>query len=467
MLRWFLFVREIKMTKAKYPQASLRELWFLSYPLIITMGAQVVMQFVDRMFLAWHSHEALAACVPAGALAMTFASMFMGLASYTGVFISQYYAQKKYASVTVSLWQGVFLAGVSAILLAVLTPAGNALIGAFGHESSVRALEIKYFSILNIFGGVAVVNNALGAFFSGRGRTKVPMWAAVFGNLINMGLDYVMIFGKLGFPEMGIAGAAWATVISMVMTTIMFATLIFSGKLRKEYKVAKLAGFYKPIFSRLLRFGLPNGFGFLMDVVSFTLFTFMVGSIDTLSLQASNIVMSMQPVVFMVILGLGIGIQILVSKYQGLRRPDLSVKVVKNACKIGYAYALSVGVLFFFGAPILVGLFIPAGSPDAALIAQKTYPLMKLVSFFVICDATYLIFGEAIRGAGDTKFYMYVMLFCAWGLLVPGTWFIVYKLHLSVFWVWSWLTFYAGITAVLMMWRFLRGKWKSIVVTAG
>ena len=92
---------------------------------------------------------------------------------------------------------------------------------------------------------------------------------------------------------------------------------------------------------------------------------------------------------------------------------------------------------------------------------------MKLVSLFVLCDATYLIFGEAIRGAGDTKFYMYVMLFCAWGLLVPGTWFIVYKLHLSVFWVWSWLTFYAGLTALFMLWRFLRGKWKGIVVTAG
>lgn len=455
------------MGRKKYQQASLSELWFLSYPLIITMGAQVVMQFMDRMFLAWYSHGALAACVPAGALAMTFASMFMGLASYTSVFISQYYAKKKYASVTVSLWQGIFLAVISSLLLAALTPAGNALINLFDHEESVRLLEIKYFSILNLFGGLAVINNALGTFFSGQGRTKVPMWAAVLGNLVNIGLDYVMVFGKWGFPEMGIAGAAWATVISCFVSTIVFCSLIFAGKLRKKYKVAKLAGFYKPIFSRLLRFGLPNGFGFLMDVVSFTLFTFMVGNIDTISLQASNIVMSMQPVVFTVILGLGIGIQILVSKYQGLKKPELSVSVVKNACKIGYLYAGSVGCAFFFAAPFLIGLFIPPGSPDAFLITQKTLPLMKLVSLFVLCDATYLIFGEAIRGAGDTKFYMYVMLFCAWGLLVPGTWFIVYKLHLSVFWVWSWLTFYAGLTALFMLWRFLRGKWKGIVVTAG
>lgn len=445
--------------------ASLTELWLLSYPLVVTMAAQVVMQFVDRMFLAWHSHEALAACVPAGVLAMTFGSLFMGLASYTSVFVSQYYAKKKYASVTLSLWQGILVAAASWVILAGLTPLGNALIRLFDHGATVTWLEVKYFTILNIFGGFAVINNALASFFSGRGKTKIPMYVALAGNVINVSLDYVMIFGKLGFPEMGIAGAAWATVLGAASMTLLFSGLILGKRVRKTFRVTQLAGFYKPVFSRLLRFGVPNGFGFLMDIMSFTLFTFMVGNIDVISLQASNVVMSMQPVVFTIILGLGIGIQILVSKYQGLKRPDLSVQVVKNACKIGYAYAVSVGIVFFALTPFFVGLFIPPSSENAALIAAKTYPLMRLMSFFVVGDATYLIFGEALRGAGDTKFYMTVMITCAWGLLIPGTWLIVYKWHLSVFWVWSWLTFYAWLTAVLMLWRFWQGKWKTIEIT--
>lgn len=446
-------------------QASLKELWVLSYPLIITMAAQVVMQFADRMFLAWHSHEALAACVPAGALAMTFASLFMGLASYTSVFISQYYAKKKFASVTISLWQGVLVAVVSSVILAGLTPVGNWLIRAFNHGAEVTALEIKYFTILNVFAGIAVINNALSSFFSGRGKTKIPMYVALVGNIVNIVLDYVMIFGKFGFAEMGIAGAAWATVLGALSMTLMYSGLILGGRIRKDFRITQLAGFYKPVFSRLLRFGVPNGFGFLMDIMSFTLFTFMVGHIDVISLEASNVVMSMQPVVFMVVLGLGIGIQILVSKYQGLKRPDLSVRVVKNACKIGYAYAVSVGLIFFCLTPFFVGLFIPQTSENAAEIAAKTYPLMRLMSFFVVGDATYLIFGEALRGAGDTKFYMTVMLTCAWGLLIPGTWLIVYVWQLPVFWVWSWLTFYAWLTALLMAWRFWQGKWKTIEVT--
>lgn len=454
------------MATKQHLHTSLGELWFLSYPLIITMAAQVIMQFADRMFLAWYSPEALGACVPGGMLAMTFASLFMGLASYTSVFVSQFDAKKKRASVTISLWQGVFLALLSAIILAALTPAGKAIINTFDHAFAVRTLELKYFELLNLFGGFAIINNALASFFSGRGKTKIPMYAALAGNVVNIVLDYILIFGKLGFAPMGIVGAAWATIFGSAFMTVVFCTLIFATQTRVTFRISRLAGFYKPIFTRLVRFGLPNGFGFLMDVISFTLFTFMVGNIDTVSLQASNIVMSMQPVVFTVILGLGVGIQILVSKYQGLKRPDLSVQVLKNACKIGYGYAGSISLLFFFGAPLFLHLFIPAGTENGATIAAKAWPLMKLVSLFVLGDATYLIFGETIRGAGDTKFFMKVMMGCAWLLLIPGTWLLVYKLHASVIWVWSWLTFYAWLTAVFMVIRFLLGKWKTIEVTS-
>ncbi len=447
-------------------QASLQELWLLSYPLIVTMGAQVLMQFVDRMFLSWYSHDALAACVPAGLLTMTFASVFVGLASYTGVFVSQYYGQKKFASVSVSFWQGILLSVISAGLLAALTPFGNMLLRAFAHGPAVTPLEVQYFTIINLFGSFSVVNNVLASFFSGQGKTKIVMWGVLGGNLINIILDYILIFGKLGLAPMGVKGAAWATVLGYGAMTLLFAWLVFSSSACKQFKLAKLAGFYKPIFERMVRFGVPNGFGYLLDVVSFTLFTFMVGNISVVSLQASNIVMSMQPVVFTVVLGLGMGIQILVSKYQGLNRPDLSVQVVKNACRLGYSYAMVVAVAFFCASGFFIGLFIAPNSANAAEIMDKALPLVKLISLFVLCDATYLIFGEALRGAGDTRYFMKVMLFCAWGLLIPGTWVIVYKLHADVFWVWSWLTFYAGLTAVFMLVRFWCGKWKNIRITA-
>ena len=426
----------------------------------------MIMQFIDRMFLAWYSPEALAACVPAGLLAFTFGSLFVGLAGYTSVFISQFQAKRKRASVTLSLWQGILLALLSSLILAVLTPLGRALIHAFDHAQEVRILELKYFTLLNLFGGLVIINNALASFFNGCGKTKIPMYVALMGNVVNIVLDYVLIFGKFGLPALGIVGAAWATIIGSACMAFVFCVLICAQSTRRNFKIFRLAGFYCPIFARLVRFGVPNGFGILMDVISFTLFTFMVGNIDTISLQASNIVMSMQPVVFMVLIGMGSGIQILVSKYQGLRRADQSVQVVKNACKLGYAYAGGVALLFFFGAPLFIHLFIPVNTESGVVLAAKTWPLIKLVSFFVLGDATYLIFGSAIRGVGDTKFFMRVMVGCAWMILIPGTWLLVYKLHVSVVWVWSWLTFYAWLTAVLMVYRFWRGKWETLHITS-
>ena len=445
---------------------SLRELWVLTYPLVITMAAQVIMQFTDRMFLAWYSPDALAACVPGGMLAMTFGALFVGLSGYTSVFISQFYAQKKYASVTLALWQGIWLALLSALILIVLTPAGRALINIFNHAPNVRVLELQYFTLLNLFSGLAILSNTLACFFSGRGKTKIPMCVTLVGNVVNVLLDYAMIFGKFGFPAMGLKGAAWATILSGGFMTAIFIGLLLGPRIRRTFKIFQLASFYKPIFTRLVCFGLPNGFGILMDVISFTLFTFMVGNIDSISLQASNIVMSMQPVVFMVLLGLGGGIQILVSKYQGLKRPDQSMQVVKNACKLGYAYAGGIALLFFFGSALFIHLFIPADTPNSAALAAHTWPLIKLVSCFVLGDATYLIFGAALRGVGDTKFFMKVMIVCAWLFLIPGTWILVYQFNASISWVWGWLTFYAWLTAVFMLVRFVRGRWKNIRVTA-
>ena len=121
-------------------KTSLSELGLLSYPLIVTMAAQVVMQFADRMFLAWYSPQALGACVPGGMLALTFGALFVGLSGYTNVFISQFNARKKRASVTLSLWQGIWLALLSACIMVALTPPGRALIYAFGHAPGVRVL---------------------------------------------------------------------------------------------------------------------------------------------------------------------------------------------------------------------------------------------------------------------------------------------------------------------------------------
>ncbi|MGB2578898.1 MATE family multidrug resistance protein [Elusimicrobium simillimum] len=424
------------------------------------------MQFTDRVFLSWYSPEALAACVPGGSLAFTFTALFMGIASYTGVFVAQYDGKKKRANISISLWQGIIVSVVSGVLIAGFTPLGFMLIDAFKHAPEVVAFEKTYFAILNSFGGFVILNSALAAFFIGRGKTTVPMAVSLVGNVVNLVLSYILIFGKFGMPQLGIGGAAVGTVMANVAMIACYSVFIFTQKNKKQFKVTRLAGFYKPAFLRLIRYGIPNGFGFFMDILSFSMFTFMVGHLDMMSLAASNIVMSMQSLSFMPILGLGLGVQVVVGRYMGMKRPDQVVEVVKNASKMGFVYAGVLGLLFFFIPRFFIGFFLPENAQNAEQITRLAMPLMNIVSMFVLFDCTYLIFGDAIRGAGDTKFHMIVMALCGWVLLVPGTYYIVYVLKKEVLTVWLWLTFYALITAIIMLARFLRGRWRRIDITA-
>jgi len=447
-------------------RTSINELWRVAYPLIATNACVVLMQFADRVFLSWFSPAALAASVPGGTLSFLFVSLFMGLASYTGVFVAQYHGKGKRANIAVSLWQGIIVSLISGAIIALCTPAGFWLIDLFGHAPEAAALEKQYFGILNYGGVFLILNSALAAFFIGRGKTKAPMFVSIAGNLINAALAYVLIFGRFGLPGFGIKGAAWALIISNIFMIFIYLSFIFTAKNKKKYKVDKLAGFYKPAFVKLVRYGAPNGLGFFMDVLSFSMFTFMVGHLDMLSLGASNIAMSMQSLSFMPILGLGLGVQILTGRYMGMRRQDQVSKIVKNACKIGFAYAGVLSALFFFAPEFFTGLFLGAGAPYGPEITRLAAPLIKIVAFFILADCVYLLFGDAIRGAGDTKAHMIIMIFCAWVVMAPGAYYIIYVLKKGLVAVWLWLTFYAALTAVLMLGRFLQGKWRKIDITA-
>jgi MATE family multidrug resistance protein len=438
----------------------------IAVPLIITTSSQSIMQFVDRMFLSWYSADSLAACLPAGLISFTIISFFMGTCGYTSVFVANYCGQKRRASLSIALWQGVIVGAACGVIIAALTPLGNYLIGLSHHAQEVKVLEKQYFTILTLFGGLTVVNNALAGFFTGQGRTSVTMWVNVTGNIINACLAYAMIFGRLGLPAMGIKGAAFAVVISSFCITLVFLAMVLGPAMRKRFGTYKFFGFNKTFALRLVRYGLPNGFGFFMDIFSFSVFAFFTGNIDKLSLAASNIVLTLQSIVFMPLLGLAISVQILMGQYVGRKQPGLGIKTVFNALKIGAGYVILISVLFLAVPGFFTGLFAgKAMTDDMAVILAKTVPLMWLLCVFVWGDLTYLIFGDAIRGAGDTRFHMKAMIFCA-VLLIAGSWLIVSVLGCGIIAAWTWITFYAWLSGFIMLWRFFSNRWQGIDITA-
>ncbi|MBO4708127.1 MAG: MATE family efflux transporter [Elusimicrobiaceae bacterium] len=451
-----------KIKKSK--EASYRLILTIALPLIITNSSQSLMQFTDRMFLSWFSPEALAACVPAGLLSFTMISFFMGSCGYTAVFVANYFGRKKYARLSVALWQGVLLGVISWLLIILLTPLGRFFINSTNHATDVKTLELSYFTILTLFGGLAVINNALASFFTGRGKTLITMLANIGGNIINVFLSYIMIFGKLGLPKMGIAGAAYSTVISGFCVTLFFLYLLFRPELNKKFRLGKLFGFNKPAIIRLLRFGVPNGFGMFMDVISFTIFVLFVGNIDSISLAASNIIMTLQTLEFFPLMGLTIAGQILMAQYRGANKTDTGVKALYNVFRLSLIYEAALFFCFFTFPETILGAFIGVQTVQTQAIYASAIILLPFLFIFTLGDTVYLTFGDGLRGAGDTKFQMKLMIICA-SFLMLGSYLIVEVFGGGIISLWTWMCIYGVGTGVWMMCRFWSGKWRKIDIT--
>ncbi len=443
------------------------ELLTVAYPLILSTASNTVMQFINRVFLAHYSPDALAACVPGGLLAFIFGCFFIGTAIYTNAFVSRYHGKGKTASVSVAVWQGIWLGLTSGIILLALTPLGFCIINHSGHAGSVIVLEKQYFFILNAGGVIAITNTALSAFFTGRGKTKVPMAVNIAGNALCVLLSWLLIFGAGPLPALGIRGAGFAAVAGQLLMLALYLKLIFSPYNRRRYRTARLVGLHKGMFFRLIKYGAPNGIGFFLDVASFGAFIFIIGGLDKISLAASNIIASINMIAFMPVIGLGLAALTLVGKYIGMKKPDVSVRVSYNAAKLAALYTLGLGILFAAVPGLFVNIFGSGNSAEYAEILARSRPVMKVLAVFVFFDAIGMIFADVLRGAGDTRFQMLGGSAAAWLLFVPGVWYITHRAGGELIHAWIWGGFYVFLLSVFFTLRFRSGLWRKIDILKG
>ena len=189
-----------------------RQVLAISLPLVASMGSITLMQFTDRVFLANYSVDSIAAAMPAGIASFTFIAFFMGVATYTNAFVAQYTGARAFERVGAAVWQGIWFSIFSSCFLASLYFISKPLFSAIGHSPHIQALEVDYFNILTLGAGLVVASSAMACFYTGRGLTWTVMLVNMAGAAVNIPLDYCLINGIGPFPEMGIKGAAIATV---------------------------------------------------------------------------------------------------------------------------------------------------------------------------------------------------------------------------------------------------------------
>lgn len=443
-----------------------REVLRVAYPLIISMGSFTVMQFADRMFLSWYSATAIQAALPAGILSFTLICLFMALAGYANTFVAQYHGAGDRMGCSRSTVQGVILAVASWPVMLALMPIGWWLLRVSGHAPPVFEAEMQYFNILMIGSVTAPLGAAFSSFFTGRGDTLTNMYAHVAGNVVNVLLDYAMIFGRWGFPEMGIRGAAWATVIAGFVAPSIFAFLYFRPQMREQYQTTKHLKLDWPLMKRLFQFGFPSAVHLLLDVGSFSLFVLLIGRMGRVALAASNIALAVNGLAFMPLLGFAMAATILVGQYQGRGESAYAERATWTCMKMGWLYMVVIAMTFVFLPHVYFELFTGRGADalDIAEVLPVGRYLLIMMALWGMMDAASLVFSGALKGAGDTRFVMVYSVIIAWGVWLTGEFLIIAVFKLGVIAAWIWLTVYVFLLAIGFFIRFLGGKWKSITI---
>lgn len=446
------------------PFGGWRELMKVAWPLIVNSGTFAVLNFSDRMFLSWYGEAEFRASLPSGILFFTLVCGFMALAGFANTFVAQMWGAGDKEGCAKATAQGIIFSVLSFPLIMALTPVGIALLRLSGHAPEVLALEEHYLRILMWCGGGMTLSSALGSFFSGRGRTLVIMWANIFANGINILLNYAFIFGKWGLPEMGIAGAGWATVIGSWISPVLFALLYFSPPVNREFGTWRHLRYNGWLFRRMIRFGLPAGIHWLLDVAAFTAFVLLVGRLGAVAHVASNIALSVNLIAFMPMIGMGMAAAILVGQYLGRDEPELAERMGWLAAKIGTGYIAAIGLTFLLFPGAYISLFArdAAGTVPSGELLGTVRILLAMLAFWGLVDAFVLTLSGALKGAGDTHFVMWFQSIVAWGFLVLGQVVIVVVFEADVLVSWAWTLCYVLILGAGFTLRFRSGRWKGI-----
>jgi len=444
-----------------------REVLRVCLPLVISLSATVIMEFTDRVFLANYSLDAISAALPAGITSYLPIAFFGGVGGYAGVFIAQYVGRGDEQKIGCVLWQGIYFTLASGLVLWLLGVfAAKPLFALAGHPEEVRRLEEIYFSVLCRGAILHVAMVTLATFFTGRGLTRPVMLITFLGVVINIPLDYALIFGRWGLPEMGIKGAAIATVIAWGINAACLAGFIFTKANNRRFGVFKNLRLDREIFLRLMRFGVPGSLQFTMDILAFTLFILLVGRIGLAELAATNIVMSINALAFMPSMGASQGVSVLVGQALGRGKPELASEYVADGCRLLLLYILLVDLIFVFAPDFVLSPFLAAG--QAADMHQTVLlhsrQLLHIVAAYLFFDALYMVFSGALRGAGDTRFMMLAIAAVSPFCLVLPVYIGIEYLEIGVGTAWLWVLFFVTVLFTLSFLRFQHGAWKKMLV---
>jgi len=436
------------MGEAVNTETSVRAVFSLAWPVMISMLSYTAMSVVDTLFVSRLGTEPLAAVGLASILVFFSQSFGAGLMGGVRVLVSQATGADDHTRARKFGWQGLWIAlplGVAMSSLSLLPPSIFHVLGA---TDDVSIFADQFFSIRVLGAPLVLINIALSAWFQGRGDTKTPMRSTLLGNAVNIGLDPLLIFGWWGFPELGVSGAATATIVSLLIQVIYLSLQI------RPHLMNSPNSLNPELQADIWRLGTPIGVRYMLNMGSFVVFSSMITLVGAVELAAHIIVVRICSVSFLPGHAVGEAVGVLVGQFIGAKQIQNCRPVVGSALKLAAGIMVSWGLIFLTLPAILIGPF--DAEPAVVIVAQK---LLMVAAIFQLFDAVVMATSGGLNGAGDTRWVMLASLACAWFIKVPAGYFGAFVLELGAVGAWMGFTLELVILSALCAHRIRGSRW--------
>jgi MATE family multidrug resistance protein len=436
----------------------------LALPLVLSSSVWTLQVTLDRIMLSRSDSNAVAAAMPAVCLFWTPFILLQYTANYATTFVAQYLGAGQRQRIGAAVWQSLYFSVIGGLAFLALIPLAPQAFALGDHSREVQELETIYFRCLAFSALPMLIVASVNSFFSGRGQTWTVLMIDVCGLGVNAVLAFALIFGHFGLPQLGIAGAGWATVGGSSASAAVGLALFFRRRYRQEFQTLASWRFDPELFRRLMRYGLPSGVQLGLDVLAFSAFIFIVGRLGDAELGATSITFTINMVAVLPMLGMAQAVSVLVGQRLGGERPDLAERTTWTGFRIAWVYMAAVALLYILMPGLFAWLFQNTDKPEQwAAVAERVPVLLRFVAVYSLFDSINLIFNFALRGAGDTRFVTVVAVMLAWPIMVLPSW-AAWKFGWGLYWAWAFVTAYVIALALTFLGRFMMGKWRTMRV---
>lgn len=428
-----------------------KELIKLGLPIVIGQLGVILVSFADTLMVGWHSTEELAAASFVNNifnLAIIFAVGFSyGLTPIAG----KLFGKGKKKEVGAVVRNALFANGFMSLLVMGAMGLLYLNIGRLGQPQALLPLIRPYFIILLLSLPFAMMFNAFKQFIDSINDTKTAMWIMLSGNVINIIGNYLLIFGKCGFPELGLLGAGIATVLSRMAMLAFAITVLLTNRQYRTYMQGFFGGKITTIEQKkLYKLGLPIAMQMGMETASFSLATIMVGWIGTNALAAHQIMCTVGQLGFMMYYGMAAAVAVKVSNYNGTGNvPD-----IRRSAKAGFNIILVMAVFASLTIWVLrnhIGDIFTDNNEVALLVTGLILPFM----LYQFGDGLQCNFSNALRGIADVKPVMQYAFIAYIIILLPLAYIFAFTFDMGLMGIWMSFPFGLTIAGIMFYLRFL------------